>query len=336
MEIPEEVLDAVVEVELGLLMIPGVTGVGVGLREVDGEVFDDLAVRILVEDLDDLPAGLPDALAGVDVCLVQRSYEPLAGSDLKRYPDLHGGIHITNPNHSDHGTLGAIVQDTSAIASGQLLGLSCFHVVGDRGAVFPFTVWQPNSPPPFPPPVPRDDNIGRVMKAAFPNIALTSGPDPIRVGGFDAAVFDLDEAFTHHRTASRHIMGQDAQQPNLADAITATDRAIRPEIEVSKRGAMTRVTHGKVVSPRLSMPWRTPFGPNRFMIASIELRVDRARNGGDLVFARPGDSGSVVVLGNDPTTAVGLLWGGDDTGSWAAMTDIQLLEAELEISLVWA
>jgi hypothetical protein len=230
-EIPTEVLDAVTDVELALLTLPGVNGIGVGMRERDGEVFDELAIRVLVDDAARVPEDLPSQIAGVEVCIIERRYEPFVSPDLNRYPDLHGGIHITNPDHSDHGTLGAIVQDTSVIASGQLLGLSCFHVVGDRGSLFPFTVWQPDHPPPFPT-APRRDNIGRVQRASFPSLPISSITGQIHIGLFDAAVFSLDEAVQqplpqNRRTVSRPIMGQDSQQPNLADAITDTARALR-------------------------------------------------------------------------------------------------------------
>lgn len=335
MDIPNAVIDALIDVELSLLTLPGVNGVGVGMRETDGDVFDELAIRVLVDDISQVDAGVPSEIAGVEVCVVERRYEPLAAPDLKRYDDLHGGIHIINPGLSEHGTLGAIVQDTSAIASGQLLGLSCFHVVGDRGASFPFTVWQPDSPPI--PPASSDDNIGRVQRASFPNDPITTGIGQVRVGLFDAAVFSLDEAFQQpdqsRRTASRPIMGQDAQQPNLADAITDTARAVRTDMEVSKRGAMTRVTHGRVVAPRMSTAW-TFLGSKRYILGSIELRVESALTP-DRVFCRRGDSGSVVLQRGEPT-AVGLLWGGDPSGGWGMMTDIKLIEAALEISMVWS
>jgi hypothetical protein len=348
-DIPPEILDAVKAVELTLLAMPGINGVGVGMRESDGEIFDELAIRILVDDASEVPEGVPTEIAGVDICIIERRYEPLASPDLTRYRDLHGGIHITNPRQVDHGTLGAIVQDDSAISSGQLLGLSCFHVVGDRGSLFPDTVWQPDNPPLTPTPVrPHRDNIGKVQRASFPNTPFPlPGLGDIRLGLFDAAVFSLDEAFdsqlppADQRTISRAIMGQDEQQPNLADAITATAEARRTLMEVSKRGAMTRVTHGRVVAPRMSNEWVwSPLGSGskRFILGSIEIMFDTVEQP-DGIFAITGDSGSVVLLreGNRVLpTAVGLLWGGSPSGAWGLMTDINVLESELEISMVWA
>jgi hypothetical protein len=44
-------------VEFGLLALPGVVGVGLGAREENEEFFDELAVRILVEDANQVPDG---------------------------------------------------------------------------------------------------------------------------------------------------------------------------------------------------------------------------------------------------------------------------------------
>lgn len=315
------------------MTLPGVNGVGVGMRESGGELFDELAISILVDDLSDLPAGLPDQIAGVEVCLIERRYRPLGPPDLKPYNELRGGIHITHPRHTDHGTLGAIVQDTSAISSGRQLGLSCFHVVGDReSGPPPVGVWQPTAPP-FPSPTsPPDDRIGKVDRALFPDLDILG----VKIGFVDAAVFDLTPAFDQNRTVSRSIMGEDGQHPNLADAITNTEHA-HAGMFVSKRGAMTRLTHGMVASGRLITPW--PWlgpDPKRYLVASIEIRVDISLSP-DGVFADVGDSGSVVMKRGEPTTvAVGLLWGGNDNRAWGAMTDIRIVEQALEISMVWA
>jgi hypothetical protein len=332
MDIPPEVLAVLQSVELPLLLLPGINGIGLGMRESDGEVFDELAVRVLVDDASQLPTGLPEQVAGVDVCVIERRFEPFVDvPDLKRYSNLHGGIHITNPGMADDGTLGAIVRDVSAVSAGELLGLSCFHVVGDRGAQFPFTVWQPNHPPPFPDADPSD-NIGKVRLASFPDAPVLTGVGQVRVGLLDAAVFTLESPASpspSHRTISRTIMGENDQQPNLANAITGTAQA-HTTMSVSKRGAMTRVTHGHVVAPYMSHPWPT-LGAGRFILGSIEIRVDPLRTP-DRIFCRKGDSGS-IVLKSGGTTAVGMLWAGTPSGEHGLMTDIGLIESRLQISM---
>jgi hypothetical protein len=50
---------------------PGATGLGIGLRKQDGELSDKIAFRVMVEDPSQIPDGLPETLAGVDICVVE-------------------------------------------------------------------------------------------------------------------------------------------------------------------------------------------------------------------------------------------------------------------------
>ncbi|MER6306290.1 hypothetical protein ACWCXK_32920 [Streptomyces sp. NPDC001739] len=57
----------------------------------------------------------------------------------------------------------------------------------------------------------------------------------------------------------------------------------------------------------------------------------------DGIFAKPGDSGS-LVLQDGTHTAVGLLWGGDKNkagGKRGVMSDITIVESMLGISVAW-
>jgi hypothetical protein len=47
-----------------LISLSGVTGVGLGFREENGEFFDELAVRSLVAYASDVPAGISEEIAG--------------------------------------------------------------------------------------------------------------------------------------------------------------------------------------------------------------------------------------------------------------------------------
>src|SRR5262245_34091575 len=123
MDIPPELVEAKAALELGLLSLPGVVGVGLGAREENDDVFDELAVRILVEDAGQVPAGVPDEILGVPICIIERRYVPISFPDLDRYPTLRGGIRIESPRRGEFGTVGAFVEDT---ATGEILGLSCY------------------------------------------------------------------------------------------------------------------------------------------------------------------------------------------------------------------
>ena len=110
MEIPQELIDLIEPAAAGLYEFAGVTGVGIGLREENGDFLDELAVRILVADGNDPPAGLPDSVGDLPVSVVEFPVEPLFAPDTRRYDDLLGGAQI-EPAPSAAGTLGAVVLD---------------------------------------------------------------------------------------------------------------------------------------------------------------------------------------------------------------------------------
>lgn len=64
MEIPVELIQNVYALAPTLTAIPGIVAVGAGFREENGELIDDLAVRVLVRDAFALPDGIPVAEAG--------------------------------------------------------------------------------------------------------------------------------------------------------------------------------------------------------------------------------------------------------------------------------
>ncbi|MEU0254152.1 hypothetical protein ABZ299_16950 [Streptomyces sp. NPDC006184] len=332
MDIPDETVQAKSAVEFDLLALPGVTGVGLGAREENGEFFDELAVRILVEDASQVPDGVPQDVAGVPVCVIERVYDPLGSlpPDLDPYPELRGGIRIESPQKA--GTMGALVEDAT---TGEVLGLSNFHVTGPVGN----PIWQPASPslvhevPPA-----KDDLVGSVATVDFPN-TFPLPSSPIVVSTTDSAVFRTDGAAAQHRGVSQAIaddMGLGF--PDLIPAVTAT---ADPQVfrTVRKRGFETRLTKGSVSGAQVVGKWLTerwsPGGPNAYLIEQVEIY-----GGGD-VFGDPGDSGSLVLDGASPT-AVGLLWGGSKAGQFVrgghfcSMSLISNVEAHLGFSTVWA
>src|SRR5919108_5737288 len=310
MEIPPEVLAAKNAVQFALLQIPGVVGVGIGYREDNGELVDELAIRIHIAD-DVAPAELPTNVGGVAVSLIPGTIVPLVMPDDTRYAELGGGLKITKPTRG-FGTMGAIVKDVS---TGELLGLTNFHVVGPNTDTFPDTVWQPTNPPlVIGVAVSADDNIGHVIRVDFPQ----TPPLPFateRVGLVDAAVFPLDVAQSHGRTLSAKILSDSGPPPNLIDRVTATDHAVLGQ-DVRKRGFRTRLTRGFVVGVFSTFQWTA--GPsNTFVIDQAEI-IGASANPGR-IFAESGDSGALVLDSGTPT-AVGLLWGAKRGGTHAVMS----------------
>ncbi len=64
------------EVEHDLLRIPGVTGVDVGSKYVNGEKSDSLAIRVYVERKRDVPvdAAIPKEIQGIPTDVIERKY----------------------------------------------------------------------------------------------------------------------------------------------------------------------------------------------------------------------------------------------------------------------
>jgi hypothetical protein len=326
MDIPLELIAAKDAIELSLLALPGVVGIGLGMREENGELFDELAVRILVDDGVAAPDGLPEELAGFPICIVAGSISPCA-ADSTRYPMISGGIQIANPS-SGTGTLGGVVQD---VTTGALLGLSCRHVVGDPGNTFPHTIWQANHPPLIVgASIPADDNVGGVIRSDFPQ----TPPLPLSavlVGLVDAAVFTLDGANAQGRAASPLIASEIGQQPALIDKVTATALPTVGQ-EVRKRGATTRLTGGIVISSFVTCQWAA--GPsNTFLIEQAEIAGSSTNPG--VIFGSEGDSGAFVLDARSPT-AVGLLWGKKHGGRSGVMSVMTNVESRLGVAAAWA
>ena len=252
MDIPDDLVEAKRVVELGLLELPGLVGIGLGMREADGEFFDELAVRIYVEDAANVPPGLPEEIAGVGVCIIERQIEPCSFLDMSRYDDLMGGVRVSQPFHGA-GTLGALVED---VTTSETLGLSCYHVVGDPGQDF---VYQPGEPPlVVGVPVSEADRIGQVVRAEFPQTAPLPF-SPIQVSMIDAAVVSLGAATAPTavppRTLSRAIADQGPGQPPLVPGVTATSVVVPGQTRVRKRGFVTGPTRGLALARHWTVRW---------------------------------------------------------------------------------
>ncbi|ANP51565.1 hypothetical protein J2Z21_009049 [Streptomyces griseochromogenes] len=327
MDIPQEVIDAADAVAPEVLLIPGVTGVGLGFREEDGELVDELTVRVLVADAGDVPAGIPESLAGLPVAIIEFPVEPLFAPDVTRYDDLPGGAQI-EPVRGASGTLGAIVQD----GTGTEVGLTCHHVSGDPGS----TLWQPEAPLFIAggPPPDLTNALGETIAVASPatqTIPVPSGAGLLLGRQLDAATVSLGEAVDQGRTLNHAI----------TDGFGVIDSTMPPStgMFVRKRGSQSGPTAGIVVGIQLVVPWdaepRTPPPGHRFVMSHQYEIFFLPPGCPDGIFARGGDSGS-LVLENDNRTAVGLLWAGNRAGGTRAlMSDITVVESELGIKVAW-
>lgn len=326
MEISPEVIVAVEIAKWPILALPGVVGIGIGLREENGVLYDELAIRVYVNDITIVPYGIPQEIGGVGVCIVQSLIELCGIPDLSRYSIIMGGIKIIKPGKAA-GTLGAVVQDS---ITGELMGLSCYHVIGDKNAVFPDIIWQPDHPP-F---VAGDsvspvDNIGHVHRVDFPQTPPLPF-SPVVAGLTDAGIFTLTEALEQGRNLSPSIL--DHYDPaTLFDRITATAVPFLSE-SVRKRGFKTGITFGKIIDAFGTFKWAA--GPtNSYLVEQSVIEGSSSNPNG--IFCSDGDSGS-VVLDENSSTAVGLLWGMSNGGRRGYMCHIRNVEAQLGINMDWS
>jgi hypothetical protein len=328
MDIPQELIDLVEAAAEGLYEFAAVTGVGIGLREENGDFFDELAVRILVADLNDAPIELPDSIGDLPVSIVEFPVAPLFTPDTRRYDDLLGGAQIEQAPFAA-GTLGAVALDST----GTLVGLTCHHVSGDPGT----TIWQPSAPPVvFGGPQPDlTDSLGDVLACASPatqSLPVPSGSLLLLGRPVDAATFALD-------AATDPTIGNRTLSPGVTDGFGAVDGTASPTLKtfVRKRGSQTGPTKGQVVGLLLVVDWR--FGtppPGHFYVMNHQYELFFDPTGcPDGVFSRGGDSGALVMEQNSQT-ALGLLWGGNRQGGIrAVMSDITLVESELGVTVAW-
>lgn len=328
MDIPQEALSGVDAVAANLMAIPGVTGVGVGLREDSGEVSEELAVRVLVADASNIPDGIPENIAGLGTCIVEFPVETLFDPDTVRHDELQGGVQI-QPAPSASGTLGAIVHDSNGVE----IGLTCHHVVGDPGS----PVWQAEAPMIIAgsgTPVDLTDNIGKTLTAESPKtqtIPVPSGSQLLLGRPLDAATVSLDEARNQNRQISHEI----------ADGFGVVDSSTSPSVKmpVKKRGSQSGPTTGLVVGVHPFVAWKdgvaTPSPGHSFVISGAYEIFFNPGGCPDGIFAKGGDSGS-LVLKDGTQTAVGLLWGGVPAGGMRGfMCDITIVESRLGISVAW-
>ena len=141
-EVHADMVRAKERTEAELLKRPGVTGVDIGFKEVNGEKTTTLAIRVLVEKKRDVAAKdrIPESIDGYPTDVIERKFELHVVStrfdsitleaDTGRYAPLKGGVSL-GPTRVVGGfvfvgTLGAIVKDN---ASGKPMMLSNFHVL---------------------------------------------------------------------------------------------------------------------------------------------------------------------------------------------------------------
>jgi hypothetical protein len=267
--------------EVELLRLPGVTGVGIGPKIVDGKKTDDLSIRVFVaekKELDSVPEEqrIPKTIKGVKTDVIERKFvlnpRMMAVADMKlktdtgTYDPLRGGmgigpcrsVHLTVEEAACHGggsagyynfvgTLGCIVIDNDTNAE---MLLSNFHVMCvDDGWHVGDTMCQPSK--------------------------VDGGHCPADVvGSLQRAVLsdEVDAAIASHTARGHQYSILDIGDVK-GTATAAVGMAVR------KRGRTTELTYGTITDTNLSVniDYCDGLGAHT-LIHQIEIEVDPAQS----------------------------------------------------------
>lgn len=317
--------------EQKLLQIPGVTGVGVGKKQVGGKKTGENAIIVYVKKkkpLDDIPKDeqIPKTTGGVKTDVVEREFvlhylamrveDIQLQADTGTYDPLVGGISIgpcrslnitgddvacqgvPGPgNYVFVGTLGAFVTDN---ASGDEMMLSNFHVMAlDDNWSVGDDITQPSRPDGGTCPA---GIVGQLQRASL--------------GG------TVDCAVASH--TARGWACDIVDVGSINGTAAATDG-----MAVRKRGRTTGLTHGTVDDLALTVNIDYCNGLGTVQLTNqIGIEVDAAQS---TQFGNGGDSGSVVVDTN--RRVVGLYFAGTPDGTYGVANPIQDVLTALDVSM---
>jgi hypothetical protein len=242
-----------------LMRIPGVVEVGIGIKEVAGELVGETVLRVYVERKkaeSELPPDqiVPKEYRGIktDVILFRETFPE---EDTSRYRPIKGGIQIGAQGSSAVGTLGCLAQLT---ADNTVVILSNHHVLYHSPATDNSEIGQP------------DHTTSCCCTCG--DIAINA--HGIRHDHLDCAIAKVKDGIEHSIVV--HEIGN----------ITGVADAVAGEA-VKKRGRTTELTTGTVTN--------LVKDSTNTKILEVEVK----KNNGNERFTRPGDSGSALLNGND-------------------------------------
>lgn len=307
----EAILESVREEWLGR---DGVTAVDLGFKWRQGQMTDQLAVRVHVVKKKrevELSAGelFPEEVQGIPVDVIEASYAPQAlvtsrpeaaiEGRGRRYEVVPIGVSI-GCRYSTAGTLGAKVYDRR---SGQAMILSNWHVlVGRRNVEADLAIWQP----------------GWIDGGTHESNTIATLARSI-LGPYDAAVARLTG---QRQVTSRTVEGrpiEDSSQPRLG-------------MQVWKSGRSSGYTQGFIDGVKMTVP--LSYNDAGVHVLQKVFRIVPVPGGRYGEISVPGDSGSVWV---DELSgkAVGLHFAGElgDTPEHALAHEIEPILEALDVHL---
>jgi hypothetical protein len=302
LDVPPELVAAKEAVEAELLSRAGVTGVGIGLKEVGGEATGELAIRVMVERKMDVADGamVPPDLMGFLTDVVERRFEQeQVTPDLDPYEPLRGGISggpcATIGGLGSGGTLGAFVRRNSL--GGKMAMISNAHVLGHVG---------------IGPAVQPEVGVGRCPRDVIGTVVASSLADPAAAHTVDAALIELSG-----------VRGERYDVVDVGELRGTT--VAQPGMRVKKRGKTTRLTFGIVYDTFVTC--LNEHGQLLRDQIAVEADADFNPRWSD-----QGDSGSLVLTRDD--RAVGLHWGHGSATTGVA-NPIRHVESVLDVAVAF-
>jgi hypothetical protein len=312
---PGEILELRERVRARLLAIPGVLGVGYGLKEVGDELTERRALRVYVDEkrpLSDLAPDevIPDEIEGVptDVVRIPRVVDH-GTEDKARHSPLLGGITITNnkPDSASQislGTLGCFATIDGAGGPDNVVLLSNNHVLAANAGAVGDGVHQPQvggitagSPPE---PIGTIHNIGVAAPRNFTYPSETQQAYFIDCATAKLAIDVSSWCDCNCGVSYKNELREINVGGNKLEGVA---RAVDGET-VYKSGRSTGGTQGTIADPLGSAMHGTP--P---VLVNNVILISPA-NPPDPKFSDHGDSGAAVI--NAQRKIVGLVFGGED------------------------
>jgi hypothetical protein len=310
-----------------LMKYPGVFGVGLGLKERGGQVTDEVAFRVYVDEkkaasLLRAEETIPSEYKGVPTDVLKKGRSvPMACDDHQQHDPLIGGITISTlvldaTNHVFLGTVGFFATIDGATAPRNIALVTNQHVVNHQNEAVGATVYQPSWVPgvgnTFDPLAKNGDTVGTILKMAGKADHHFKYPDGTEGDYYvDAASVKLDfciSSWCHTNCGNSFANEVQGLRLNNSDAIADVAQAQNGDT-VYKVGRSTGRTVGRItdiVFPPIINDGS--HGSNVIQIKATQMSTPD-NCGGVLRFGDQGDSGAALI--NEQNKLIGLMYAYD-------------------------
>jgi hypothetical protein len=258
--------------------IPGITNIGVGAKEVAGEITGEFAFRVYVSmklPPGDVPSGwrIPERIEGIATDVLPAS-STAALVDTRKVRPLRGGIQLKNEYVQDDtralaGTIGCLVKYINTL---EVMALTCEHVTLAGQAAVGVAVGQPRYV---------------VSCCCCTYNAIGTAFRALKNAQVDCAIVKLDADVANEVESADGLNAVEG-----IGTLAGAAQAVCFET-VRKRGRTSELTTGRVID---------------VLFEGSQILVEPTA-AAPAPFADLGDSGSVIV--NDANKVIGLLWATD-------------------------